>query len=214
MCRPSPKREVKNVHDFDYDVMQKKRIARGAAHRKRGTKSKKCTLPSDYLTKKELKALDGEVKTYNIHQRLTYTQFKELPDDLATDHINWLIETFGCNAEAIGRSLGVSKGCVFVWTKSHNMKLTYRRFMPSKEWLTFLGEMPVVEEVVEEATEPNKPVDETPEPETVAPARPTVEFLRGSLVLSGPKDQVLRRLFEVLPDTVAVNVEFTAEEGD
>lgn len=29
------------MHDFDYDVMQKKRIASGAAHRKRGAKSKK-----------------------------------------------------------------------------------------------------------------------------------------------------------------------------
>lgn len=37
------------MNDFDYDIVQKKRVARGAfAHvnRKRG----KCRLPSDYLT--------------------------------------------------------------------------------------------------------------------------------------------------------------------
>lgn len=38
--------------DFDYDVKQRRELARAAKYRKRGSKSKKCTLPSDYLTQK------------------------------------------------------------------------------------------------------------------------------------------------------------------
>ena len=204
------------MHDFDYDVMQKKRIASGAAHRKRGAKSKKCTLPHDNLTKKELKALSGEVKTYNIHQRLTWEQFKVLPDDLAAEHIKYLVDTFGVNQSAIGQALGVSHITVSRYLKEHGIKLKMRRFNPATpEWCAFLGGPVETEPApVEELAVAEEPVEpKASEPKMMAPAVHSVAFLRGSLVLSGPKGLVLQRLFEVLPDTVAVNVEFTAEEA-
>lgn len=196
------------MNDFDYDVMQKKRIASGAVHRKRGSKSKKCTLPSDYLTKKELKAMNGEVKSYNIHERMDWKKFKTLPEDMAIAHVNWLIETFGCNAEAIGRSLGVSKGCVFVWAKSQGIKFDYRRFIPTKEWLTFLGEMPVVEpEVVEETVEEVKKEEDNEALEQlctqITAELAAVKVLHGNLVLTGgQKHAMLMKLSEMLPDNV------------
>lgn len=52
------------MNDFDYDIVQKKRVARGAfAHvnRKRG----KCRLPSDYLTAAQKREMNGKMKTYN-----------------------------------------------------------------------------------------------------------------------------------------------------
>ena len=48
------------------------------------------------------------------------------------------------------------------------------------------------------------------EPETAA-SSPSVQLLRGNLVLTGPKGLVLQRLFEVLPDSVTVDVDFSAE---
>lgn len=202
------------MHDFDYDVMQKKRIASGAAHRKRGAKSKKCTLPHDNLTKKELKALSGEVKTYNIHQRLTWAQFKELPDDLAAEHIAYLVDTFGVNTGYIAVALGVSDVTCGKYLKAHGIKVKKRVFVTTPEWLAFLdgaNEPTPADPVAEEPVEP-----EAPTPccgEAKAPAVPSVEFLRGTLSLTGPKGLVLQRLFEVLPNTVTVNVEFTAEEA-
>ena len=52
--------------DFNADVREKKSIASGAKHRKGGSKSKKCTLPSDNLTAKEKKALNGDLHTLNF----------------------------------------------------------------------------------------------------------------------------------------------------
>ena len=43
---------------FRKDIQDKKSIGRGAFHKKTGSKSKKCTLPSDYLSGKEKKALN------------------------------------------------------------------------------------------------------------------------------------------------------------
>lgn len=224
------------MHDFDYDVMQKKRIASGAAHRKRGAKSKKCTLPHDNLTQKELRALSGEVKTYNIHQRLFWQQFKELPDDLAAEHIKYLADTFGANQSAIAEALGVCTATVRRYIQENGIKLKMRRFAPTSEWWKFLlcHDEPVEENTVDEEPVPivavkhavAEPKMMAPAPAVAAPPRmetavdllpkkapASVAFMRGSLVLSGPKGLVLQRLFEVLPDTVAVNVEFTAEEA-
>lgn len=206
------------MHDFDYDVMQKKRIASGAAHRKRGAKSKKCTLPHENLTKKELRALNGEVKTYNIHERLTWAQFKALDDEVAAKHIAYLVDTFGANIHYIAVALGVSDFTVSQYLKAHGIKVKKRVFIETSEWLAFMSGSRILtaaivstEEMVVE--EPAPTVAEQPaEPEKVSPF-PSLQFLRGSLVLSGPKGLVLQRLFEVLPDNVAVNVEFTAEEA-
>lgn len=201
------------MHDFDYDVMQKKRIASGAAHRKRGAKSKKCTLPSDYLTKKELKALSGEVKTYKTHERLTWAQFKELPDDLAAEHIKYLVDTFGANVSYIAVALGVCDRTVALYLREHGIQVKKCRFVTTPEWFEFLygPNEPAPADTVAEEPVPIVTVKPAVDEPKKAPA--SVAFMRGSLVLSGPKGLVLQRLFDVLPDTVAVNVEFTAEEA-
>lgn len=195
------------MHDFDYDVIQKKRIASGAVHRKRGSKSKKCTLPSDFLSKKELKAMNGEVTTYNIHERMSWKKFKTLPEDVAIEHINWLVETFGCNTIGMADAFGVSDKSVSKWLRDHKVKLPYRRFMGSKEWLTFLGKMPVVEpEVVEETVEEATEAEEssgvrTPEPDPDATVN-EAKITRGSFILEGSKAHMLQKLFDILPDDV------------
>jgi len=188
------------MNDFDYDVYQKKVIARGAFYRKCGAKSKRCTLPSDNLTRKELCALNGELKTYNIHRRMTWEQFKDIPDDIAAAHIKYLVDTFGVNLNAIAEALGVSHVTVSRYLKEHGIQMERRRFIPSKEWREFIG-VPAPE-VVEDAPRSSAPVEVHEEP---------IPFLRGSLVLTGTKGRVLQRLYEVLPDNVTVTVEFTTE---
>ena len=57
---------MSEIADFNADIREKKSIASGAKHRKVGSKSKKCSLPSDNLTAKEIKALNGELHTLNF----------------------------------------------------------------------------------------------------------------------------------------------------
>lgn len=47
------------MNDFDYDIVQKKRLVASARKQKCGSKSKKCSLPSDNLTAAQLKAKNG-----------------------------------------------------------------------------------------------------------------------------------------------------------
>lgn len=98
------------MNDFDYDIVQKKRVARGAfAHvnRKRG----KCRLPSDYLTAAQKKGMNGAVKTYNITRPMPLDEFKGMPDDLQREYLRnmqscgaaatYLADEMGCCSATI-----------------------------------------------------------------------------------------------------------------
>lgn len=78
------------MHDFDFDAMQKKRIARGAAHMKRGSKSKRCALPSDHMTHAEWKRRNGPVSTYNLNAPMNYNEFKDMPEDIQEQYLRRL----------------------------------------------------------------------------------------------------------------------------
>ena len=94
------------MHDFDYDAMQKKRIARGASHMKRG--SKKCTLPSDYLTAAQKRRLNGPVSTYKLDEPMNWENFKAMPEDLQKKYILNLQETYQANDKMVGKMFGKS----------------------------------------------------------------------------------------------------------
>ena len=96
------------MHDFDYDAMQKKRIARGASYMKRGSESKKCTLPSDYLTDAQKRRLNGPVSTYKLDEPMSWESFKAMPEDLQKKYILNLQETYQANNEMLGKMFGVT----------------------------------------------------------------------------------------------------------
>lgn len=96
------------MHDFDYDAMQKKRIARGASHMKRGSKSKKCTLPSDYLTAAQKRRLNGPVSTYKLDEPMNWESFKAMPEDLQKKYILNLQETYQANDKMFAKLFGKS----------------------------------------------------------------------------------------------------------
>lgn len=95
--------------DFDYDVLQKKRIASGAYHRKGGSKSKKCTLPSDHLTEAQKRKLNGPVTTVNLNQPIRWQEFKALnSDSLKKSYLTNLLNTYKPTANMIGEMMGVA----------------------------------------------------------------------------------------------------------
>ena len=94
------------MHDFDYDAMQKKRIARGAAHMKR--KRKGCSLPSDYLTAAQKRRLNGPVSTYKLDEPMNWESFKAMPEDLQKKYILNLQETYQANDKMIAKLFGKS----------------------------------------------------------------------------------------------------------
>ena len=90
------------MNDFDYDVLQKKRTAAGARHMKRGSRSKRCSLPSDNLTPAQLKRRNGPVSTYKLDEPMRWDDFKDMPVDLQKQYLTNLVETYGATNEMLG----------------------------------------------------------------------------------------------------------------
>lgn len=100
------------MNDFDYENMQKKRLARNSKYKKNGSKSRKCTLPSDHLTPAQKRALNGEVQTFNLSKPMTRAQFLAAPFDLQKEYIERLRERFKASDQMIGEMFGVSSQAV------------------------------------------------------------------------------------------------------
>lgn len=84
-----------------------------AKRRKNGSKSKKCSLPSDNMTQAQWKKRNGAVMEYRLDKPLDYEGFKRLPTDLRKKYIEILRDEHGASATSIQEMLGVSKGTIY-----------------------------------------------------------------------------------------------------
>ena len=108
------------MDDFTYDCWQKKKLAQQARYRKCGSKSRKCSLPSDRLTKKQWKERNGETVSINLNQPTTWENFKKLSKPTQEEYIRHLMETYGANATSLAALFQVRP-------------LTVRRFLQSRQ---------------------------------------------------------------------------------
>lgn len=86
---------------FRQTEIERKKLGYGDKHKKRGG-GKTVRFPSDYLSKKEREAMNGEIKTYKVKDFYNYEEFKALPDDLQLKWVNALLNRYGCSVGAIG----------------------------------------------------------------------------------------------------------------
>lgn len=95
---------------FISDVREKKRIARGNYNKRtHAGKGGSVKFPSDYLTQKELKAMNGEVKSYRLNGPMNWQEFKALPDDIKVVYIKGIRERFRVSDSKIFKMLGISQ---------------------------------------------------------------------------------------------------------
>ena len=90
--------------DFDYDVMQKKRLARNQFH---NTKYKHggCHLPHEDLTPAQMKRRNGPMVTYSMNQPMSWNDFKSMPHDLQQQYLDGLHARFGVGPSDIAKYL-------------------------------------------------------------------------------------------------------------
>lgn len=93
------------MNDFDYDVMQKKRIAASARRRVCGSKSRYVGLPSDHLTPAQIKKRSGPCMSYQLNMPMDWATFKSMPKDLQQSYLDGLSSRFGVTAATIGKEL-------------------------------------------------------------------------------------------------------------
>jgi len=152
---------------FREDSRDKAITARSA--RKRRThngKGGRVKFPSDYLTKKELKAMNGEVKSYRLNDPMNWEEFKALPDDLKVVYIKALREKFNVPERKIAEMFGLHPVTWSHHAKTLGLAVGGRtRGKDTKwdeaAWYTWVNGMPMPEVTVE-VTEEEPPVIEEP----------------------------------------------------
>ena len=187
------------MHDFDFDIMEKKRIAQGARARKCGSKSRKCTLPSDYLTAAQKKGLNGKVSTYNLSAPMTYSKFRVMPDDLQKEYLLKLRNEMGASQTAIGEMMQCSYETVRQTLIRHGIPTNTKRmsFESKLRWNAWLkGEQLNNDRAEAPAPAPSEaPVSE----DKPAPAPYTSCALNScDIQLRGTKDEILATLGTLL----------------
>ena len=91
------------------DSIEKKNIARSSrSKRTHCGKRGGVKFPSDFMSKKELKAMNGEVKSYKMHDPMSWKEFLALPDDLKKEYIKYIRERFKATDTALADAFGVS----------------------------------------------------------------------------------------------------------
>lgn len=104
--------------DEQYELMQDTRdkaiTARSARHtRTHCGKGGAVKFPSDYLSAKELKSMNGEVIKYaSLKKPMVWSDFKVLPNDLAVAYIKDLRKKYNVPNNALAKMFGVSPAVV------------------------------------------------------------------------------------------------------
>lgn len=194
------------MNDFNYDCMQKKRIARGAfAHinRKRGG----CSLPSDTLTEKQRKEKNGEVKSYNVTRPMPWSEFKAMPEDLKREFFRNM-QSFGGTAKWLAEEMSASDKTIRAYAErvgapfrrgGRNAEMWQRKIM---EWANVDA---VAVHTADALVEGSRIISDAPKPEK---PNTGVKLLHARLEMSGDREALLANLRVLLPDEGQVTVEW------
>lgn len=218
------------MKDFDYDVKQKKDIARSAGKKVSGAKSRRCSLPHDGLNSKQLEALNGPVKSYNLSKPMTWAELKAMPAELQKEYLRKLGVRFSPSSYALAEMLGTTHTTVGRLLRELGLSRSKGQRMTEgdkKAWEFFLadGEQPEAEEQAPEIEKPQPAPQPEPKPEAEEPAPeaepelpviPTEPYLRaaivsGKVVAEGAMDYCLHLISTQLgnlPGNVRVSVKY------
>lgn len=118
------------------DSIEKKKISHSSHNRKTHCgKGGRVKFPSDYLSKKELKAMNGEVKSYNLNRPMTWEEFRSMPQDLQIMYIKKLRNEFGVPDSVLGKAMGICKSSFSKAMRDLNLSLGKSAGATSKQWL-------------------------------------------------------------------------------
>ena len=154
--------------EFYRDVQSKKVLAASSRRKKNGSRSKKCTLPSDNLTNKQLRERNGDTIVYNLTKPMWWTDFKRLPKHAQEEYLSFLCNNFSVTATDVAKMFGVVASTVLKYIESQNLSIHFRRGqrmtrVQKEKWNRFLMPEPILEQDVSEVTvtEPEELVQES-----------------------------------------------------
>lgn len=195
---------------FTSDVRERKRTASGARAKKGGSRSKRCTLPSDALSASQKRKLNGSVESISLNSPMSWARLRELAPTLQFLYLDHLVNEHKARRVDLCAMLGVAT-CTF-WKLQQKLpgKLIFngQSKKPAPEWTRFM-----------EAGYQDVPATGNDAPQEATPAQdtPSVEstpaVLAGSVTVRCTASHVLDALKRLIDDPAqeyTFTVSFTA----
>jgi len=207
---------------FHSEVGQKKNVARSARNRRtHAGKGGRVRLPSDNMTKKELNAMNGEVKSYRLNEPMTWVEFRAMPDDIKVTYIQMLRKKYGVPDSYLAKMFGVSGTMVRKTTE--RLGISNGKCQPKKwdkeGWIAWCNGVPVAKEEPEEPV-PEEPIPEPVEEETEAFVIESVKDKiclvprSGNMVFEGNVEEILNSVKNLLGNTnVSIQIFWEVKEA-
>lgn len=112
---------------FKEDVREKAITAWSAKKRPRHSG---CRLPQ--YTAKEMREMSGPTYTLNLKKRITYAEFKALPEGLQKSYVQNIIDKYHVGPSALAELMGANAGAVGVYLSKRGFSFK-RGFQPTKD---------------------------------------------------------------------------------
>lgn len=133
---------------FEQTSRERKRNARGSFAKKGGSRSKRCSLPSDYLTEKQRKELNGPVETYDliVNAPITAEKWNRFHPLVKKSYIKTCFKQHHARLHDIAVMLGKTDSNFRKELRSYHIDVdalareskAFRKRKPSEEWMEFL----------------------------------------------------------------------------
>lgn len=98
------------IHEFYEDCKDKKSTAQSARHaRSHCGKGGRVKFASDYMTKKEREAMNGECKSYRMNDPISWEEFKTWPDEHKITYVKLLRAKYNVTDAALAEMMGIDR---------------------------------------------------------------------------------------------------------
>ena len=171
---------------YNSEIRERKNIAHSARRKKGGSKSKKCTLPSDRISDAQKKKMNGPVETVNLNKTMSYEELKALNPSLQFMYLEHLVRNHKARRVDLIEMLGVPTPTFSRFLRRLPEKLPDgpRSKKPSAEWVRFISEANATADASCPAIEPETADEPLKEP----------SILAGSITICGTAEALLGML--------------------
>lgn len=148
------------AYAFVEDVKHKKSLVRGNFAKVRGG-GRVVRLPSDHLTAKQRKEMNGKLNTYEMDKPHSLNELAGWPSEIQKEYMQNIIDKYLPSVQDVGRMLKCNskKAYDYLALLGIEREKTYRNPTQKFEWRVFMGEQVSHEEVVEAAAPQPQPME-------------------------------------------------------
>ena len=121
------------MNSYYEDVKTRSRLAQAGRKVVNGSRSKKCTLPSDRLTQSQLNKRNGKVMSYNMKSPMSWLEFLSMPKDLQVTYLRGLNKQYQATQGMLADLFGKSRAGLHNYLKTNDMVFGQRGKQPTAE---------------------------------------------------------------------------------